>query len=202
MKVDKQQLVEAIYHTGAVRFEPHTLSSGLEFPIYISLRQCVSTPIILTQLADALWAMLGSATFDSICGIPYGAIPMASYLATQYNIPMLLLRKERKNYAEKSLIDGIIQPQSHCLLVDDFITTGNTMHNAIEQMQAADIKVSMVATIIDTELGGTANIRDTGIQVMSLFTFKEFCDYLLKINALNTSQRSALHSACELVIEN
>ncbi len=202
MRVYKQKLVEAIYHTGAIRFEPHTLGSGLEFPIYISLRQCVSTPKILTQLADALWSLLDGETFDSICGIPYGAIPMASYLSTKHNTAMLLLRKEPKTYAEKSLIDGIIEPQSRCLLVDDFITTGNTMQNAIRKIQAANLKVPLVATIIDTELGGTASIRDTGIRVVSLFTFKEFCNYLLKIKALKTSQRSALHRACELVIEN
>lgn len=202
MKVDKLALVEAIYHTGAIRFEPHTLGSGLEFPIYISLRQCVSTPTVLKQMADALWAQLDTTAFDSICGIPYGAIPMASYLAIQYNTPMLLLRKERKTYAEGSLIDGIIQPQSRCLLIDDFITTGNTMQGAIKHIQAVGLNVLTVATLIDTELGGTTTIRNAGTKVISLFTFSEFCHYLLQINTLTTSQQSALHKACELAIEN
>ncbi|MDF1796037.1 MAG: phosphoribosyltransferase family protein [Coxiellaceae bacterium] len=202
MKLNKQALVNAIYGTGAIRFEPHTLSSGLQFPIYISLRQCVSTPNILKQFADTLWKTLETSAFDSICGIPYGAIPMASYLATQYNIPMLLLRKEPKTYAEKSLIDGITKQQSCCLLIDDFITTGTTMLNAIDNIQAAGLKVPIVATIIDTELGGVNVIQKKGVQVNALFTLREFCHYLLQISALTSSQRYALHKACELTIEN
>jgi uridine monophosphate synthetase len=191
----KLDLVRAIYQAGAIWFAPHTLSSGVVFPLYISLRQCVSEPAILKQMAEQLWGVLNPRAFDVICGLPYGAIPLASAMAVQYDQPMLLLRKERKAYAEKSQVDGLIQAHSRCLLLDDFITTGQTMWWAIAVMQSLAVAVPSVATLIDTQLGGVESLEAKGVVVCALFTFQEFCEYLLALDLLSQREWQVVQAA-------
>ena len=49
---------------------------------------------------------------DSICGTPYGAISFSSYVSIDKNIPMIFLRKERKEYGTKKLIEGQYKKES------------------------------------------------------------------------------------------
>jgi uridine monophosphate synthetase len=98
--------------------------------------------------------MLPLDNFDLICGVPYAALPMATAMSLESYIPLIIKRKEAKNYGTKKLIEGIYQKGQNCLLVEDVITSGKSLIETIAEVEQEDIKVADIVVVLDREQGG------------------------------------------------
>ncbi|MDQ1097481.1 MULTISPECIES: orotidine-5'-phosphate decarboxylase [Chryseobacterium] len=166
------------YKLGIIKFGRFTLKSGIESPFYVDLRPLASDPKILKNLANYLLDMLPLDNFDLICGVPYAALPMATAMSLESYIPLIIKRKEAKEYGTKKMIEGIYQKGHNCLLVEDVITSGKSLLETIAEIEQEDLKVADIVVVLDREQGGKQLLESKGYRVHTLFSISEVCSIL------------------------
>ena len=72
-------LADGLLEAGCIKFGEFTLKSGLKSPIYIDLRYIISFPKLLEQIGAAYLPLLKELKFSRIAGLPYAAIPIATW---------------------------------------------------------------------------------------------------------------------------
>ena len=177
METKKEFFLEC-YQLGIIKFGRFTLKSGIESPFYVDLRPLASDPKILKNLANYLLEMLPLDNFDLICGVPYAALPMATAMSLESYIPLIIKRKEAKNYGTKKLIEGIFTKGQNCLLVEDVITSGKSLLETIPEIENEGISVSDIVVVLDRQQGGKEMLESKGYNVHTLFTISEVCEML------------------------
>ena len=174
----KKQFFLECYELGIIKFGRFTLKSGIESPFYVDLRPLASDPKILKRLANYLLDMLPLDNFDLICGVPYAALPMATAMSLESYLPLIIKRKEAKDYGSKKMIEGIYTKGQNCLLVEDVITSGKSLLETIPEIEDEGITVSDIVVVLDREQGGKEMLEGKGYRVHTLFTISEVCKML------------------------
>lgn len=184
----KKEFFLECYKLGIIKFGRFTLKSGIESPFYVDLRPLASDPKILKNLANYLLEMLPLDNFDLICGVPYAALPMATAMSLESYIPLIIKRKEAKNYGTKKMIEGIYQKGQNCLLVEDVITSGKSLVETIAEIEQEDLKVSDIVVVLDREQGGKQLLESKGYRVHTLFNISEVCTILQENGELSNEE--------------
>ena len=184
----KKEFFLECYKLGIIKFGRFTLKSGIESPFYVDLRPLASDPKILKNLANYLLDMLPLDNFDLICGVPYAALPMATAMSLESYIPLIIKRKEAKEYGTKKMIEGIYQKGQNCLLIEDVITSGKSLVETIAEIEQEDLKVSDIVVVLDREQGGKQILEDKGLRVHTLFNITEVCAILQENGELTDSE--------------
>ena len=138
----KQLLVEKLIQANCIKIGKFTLKNGSTSKYYFDMKNLISTPALLAEIGDLIFKMLGD--FDIITGIPYGGLPIATYISTKYNKPMIILRDSKKKYGTGKLIEGEYKKTDKCVLIDDVITSGGSL---VEAHKILSEYVTIVETI-------------------------------------------------------
>jgi uridine monophosphate synthetase len=181
-------LIHSLYTIGAVKFGEFTLKSGQSSKIYLDLRQIISHPDVLRQVSEAIWQQIGSLRFDLICGVPYTALPIATCLSLQHNIPMIMRRKEQKTYGTKQQIEGAFHPGQRCLIIEDVITSGASILETANDLEEAGLTIHDATVLINREQGGEHNLKNKNYSLHSAFTLKHILQELLRSHLLTEKE--------------
>lgn len=126
----------------ALRFGEFTLKSGRTSPYFFNAGRFDSGAALATLAgcyADALDAE--GVDFDLLFGPAYKGIPLATALACEFarrgrDLPVAYNRKEAKAHGEGGTLVGAPLAGRRVLVVDDVITAGTAVREALELIRA------------------------------------------------------------------
>jgi orotate phosphoribosyltransferase len=119
-----------------------------------------------------LFEMMRGKGIDAVGGTSIGADPMVTSFAIVSElegepIPAFIVRKERKEHGTRESVAEAYAPDGQPLLgegrsvaiVDDAATTGGSLFESIEAVEALGCQVKLVLALVDRHEGGTEAIR-------------------------------------------
>ncbi len=152
----------------SVRFGEFTLKSGARSDLYVDARLTtlhsdgsrLIAELILETLAPDVVGVGGPST---------GADPIAGSVATMASlrgVPIhgFMVRKEPKGHGRKLYVEGrenFVDGAKVCL-VEDTITTGGSLLEAIERVEDSGLVVAQVIVVVDREEGGEERVVARG----------------------------------------
>jgi uridine monophosphate synthetase len=187
-------LAEGLLQAGCIRFGQFTLKSGLISPIYIDLRQLISYPPLLSEVANAYIPLLKRLQFDRMAALPYAALPIATGISLQTGWPMIYPRKEAKTYGTKADIEGEYRPGERAVVIDDLATTGGSKFEAIDKLVGAGLQVQDVVVLIDRQSGASEALEKSGYRLHAVLTLAALLDYWENANRIPLAQIQAVRA--------
>jgi uridine monophosphate synthetase len=173
-----QSLIQRLYQIGCVKFGQFTLASGKSSPVYLDLRRLVSFPDVLDLAVEAYIDQLVKLKYDTIAGVPYAALPIASIAASKLQQPMVYPRKEAKTHGTGLMVEGVFEPGQVAVMVEDVITSGGSIVTAAETLKSVGLRVTDAVVLVDREQGGVANLSAQGIRAHAVLKFSDILQEL------------------------
>ncbi|MFP3983830.1 MAG: orotate phosphoribosyltransferase [Desulfurivibrionaceae bacterium] len=173
----KEIILEKSYHQGTF-----TLTSGRKSDFYIDGKQT-------TLSAEGAW-LCGSLIFErirkheanigAVGGMTLGADPLvtatsiASFLEGA-PIPAFIVRKKTKAHGTSAVLEGQdnLAPGCRVTLLEDVVTTGGTLLDVIDQVEAQGFRPAQIITVVDRQEGGAETLAKRGFTLEALFTREE-----------------------------
>lgn len=128
-------------------FGEFNLSSGYNSNYYFDIRKLFSKPNNLNKIISKFKKPHKTNNIH-ICGVPYSAIPLATIYSNMHNISQIVLRKRRKEYGRKQMIEGQWKVGDEVILIDDVWTTGNSMYKAQQILKKEGLIVKRMLVIL------------------------------------------------------
>ncbi len=186
-------LIDELCNLGALKFGTFTLKTGLVSPFYIDLRPTISSPQLLIKIADVIKEAVKDSSFDLVSGVPYTALPFATVFSIRQNIPMILLRKEKKIYGTGKMCEGIFRQGQKCLVIEDVITSGQSILEAITALEDEGLIVQDIVSLVDREQGGRQLLEKKGYRLHAVFTMQNIVTSLLNTRKIDAAAAATIY---------
>jgi len=182
----------------AIKFGDYILSSGKRSPYYVDLRQTISSPITMDWIANSLTRIvineIGKEKIDKILGVPTAGVPFATVVSQKLGIPLIYYRHARKEHGVRKKIEGILERNDRVLVIDDLITTGESVIEAAEVVRDQGGVVNELAVLLDREQGGRDKLRSARIEPHVLFNISDAMSWLHSVGLISPEIYQTLQS--------
>jgi orotate phosphoribosyltransferase len=184
MATIREQLVKAFHDTQSFKWDPakgFKLASGLTSPFYVDCRALMAHPEARRLVAQLAYEVLPGAEIDCLGGLEIGAIPIAVTIsdfaccATPQRLwRTFVVRKQAKDHGLGKLIEGAIRPGDRALIVDDVLTSGESLLKAVGAAREAGLQVHHALVLVDRqEQDGKGRVERDKVRLLSLLTVQD-----------------------------
>ena len=180
-----------LYQKGIIKFGDFTLASGKKSPYYVDLRLVPSYPhefrVMIKHLTSKVIQEIGLDRFDSIASVPTGGLIVATALAAQILKPLIYIRGKPKDYGTAKLVEGVIRQGTSAVIVDDVVTTGGSVVNAVMALKDTGISVKHAYVIVDRMQGAQKAFSESGVQMHALLNILQIAETLHDQHLIDTA---------------
>ena len=167
----REDLARRIAEVALLRGE-FTLRSGRKSNYYLDKYLFETQPDILKELGR-MFAERIPADVDRIAGPELGAIALAAAASMASGKPFVIVRNQKKGYGSGKLMEGKIEAGETVAVVEDVLTTGGQVLEAVKSLEGAGAKVAGIYGVLDRQEGARENIESAGYRFDALFTTKD-----------------------------
>lgn len=185
-----EQFALTLYDIGAVQIGKFRLHSGRRSRIYLDLRILISYPEVLQQAAYVYRSILDDLQFDLIAAPPLAGLPLGTAVSLNMDIPMIFPRKTAKSYGTGKEIEGKWKVGQKAVIIDDVVTSGDSIIQAIVPLKAAGLHVTDAVVLIDRQQGGAQTLAGNHYNLHAAMTISELLAYLESNERISSKERA------------
>ncbi len=133
---------------------PFTWASGLKSPIYCDNRKTLSYPRVRTFIRQEFVKIIQEEfiSVDVIAGVATGGIAHGALVAQELDLPFVYVRTTQKSHGLENRIEGVLEPDSNVVVVEDLVSTGKNSLNAVKTLRDAGSNVKGMVAIFSYNL--------------------------------------------------
>ena len=156
--------------------EPFTWASGIKSPIYTDNRVTLAYPETRTLIEDGFVEKIRAEFPDVevIAGTATAGIPHGAIIADKMTLPFAYIRSKPKDHGAGNQIEGRVAPGQKMVVIEDLISTGGSVLDAIAAAKREGADVIGAAAIFTYELPkADRNFNDAGVKLVTLSNYTE-----------------------------
>lgn len=162
-----KRILKLAHETGALLRGEFILSSGKKSDHYFEGKRLTLYPEGAYLIGKEIFERLEGTGIDAVGGLVMGAFPIITAVAIASfqegkPIPTFIVREQPKAHGTRRKIEGHFQKGTRVAIVDDVITTGDSVLKAIKAVEEEGSKVEKVIVIVDRNEGGSELLKKQG----------------------------------------
>jgi orotate phosphoribosyltransferase len=164
------QLGEAL--VGAAYLEgDFVLRSGKRSRYYLDKYLFETKPDLLSALGQAIADTVREHEPEAqrLAAPVLGGVVLAASAALVSGLPFLMIRDAAKEYGTANRIEGAFEPGERVCLVEDIVTSGGALLEAVTAVRDAGLVVSTAVCVVDREEGGADALARQAVRLRPLF---------------------------------
>jgi orotate phosphoribosyltransferase len=162
-------IAEHLAGCGAVRFGEFTLTSGARSRYYVDVKTASTNPKVLREIGRAFAEQVRRlGPFDAVAGMELGAVPLATAVSLEADLPLLIIRKGERKHGTGKRIEGPEAKGMRVFVVEDVATSGGSLVEAVQVLRAAGATVTHAGVVVDRESGAVAALQEVDVEMHPL----------------------------------
>tara|TARA_Y100000591_G_C21655028_1_gene604858 strand:- start:206 stop:724 length:519 start_codon:yes stop_codon:yes gene_type:complete len=160
-----QEIIDELKICNCIKEGNFKLRNGDYSKYYFDMKNLISHPKLLEKIGDKIYYDFIKNEIEStnkqirICGVPLGGLPIAIYISTKFNIPMIMIRNEIKKYGTQKQIEGEYNSDDNCIIIEDVITTGGSVKESLDILKNKINIIGICVILNRSNIIGIENIK-------------------------------------------
>lgn len=155
--------------------EPVRLASGDWSRHFIDVKRALAGGAAARLAAEAIIQTADGIPFDTVGGMTMGADVLAHGVAMlRPDVEWFTVRKQAKDRGTKQRIEGAtLTPGRQVLLVDDVVTRGGSIVEALEVVESTGATVAVAIAVVDRGDFGRLAFEERSVPYFALMTYAD-----------------------------
>ncbi len=154
------------------------LRSGRRSRYYLDKYRFETQPDVLRVLGARLAEAVAEAEPDAVrlAAPVLGGVVLAASASLASGLPFLIVRDQAKEYGTANRIEGAFEPGERVCLVEDIVTSGGAVLEAVEALRGAGLVCRTAVCVVDREEGGVDQLARRAVRLRPLFVASELLE--------------------------